>query len=813
MTVLLRTLLSLALSGSVLILLLLLLLPRLRARTSRRWQYYIWLAAVLRLLVPFAPEASLMNQLFAPPAAVSQVGSLPEEDSAAPVLPDGAEQAADSEAALPGTDPLPEGNAGEGPSAGSSPAENPDGDAPAGTTDYPGAGAPGGLTLPDAGRLAQAAAPAVLALWLGTALVLLIRRGLTYRSFVRAVRREARPADDPALLGCLRRASRRAGVRHEVELLCLPGLPTPMLLGVQHPCIVLPDRETGREELFCTLLHELIHYRRRDFLCRWLAGAAACLHWWNPLARRLEREMDHACELACDEAVLRLLRPGDRRLYGEVLLRAAAGSVSPALPLSQGGKLLRDRLQAILSYQERRSPWPAVLVTGVVAALAVGLGACSLPLPELGSAPEKPDASQSEPDSSQTEPEAAPSQAEIPPERAALMAQLPPMVPDSNGTYPTIPGDLYDELVIQSDQPVGEKPSLDQLDSFEENPLCTRMMAQQYYELESWSVLYESRDWVLAPNEFDPEQMVFRDRWVPSYFVILEISGDGENDRMILSCQVSYTVASSSGDYVPRVSLTRTAYTGREADLRLGEDLSGWQAVLAEGSTSHYNFWNPTTGQGILISDFGCLPLSGLTEPPPFAFAVYARTEGGVSGSTGEDQLITPRFASGENWVMLWDSETHTLTELSGLGTSPQLFWLENNVLAIVCEERVCLYAENSAEPLAVIEAGAGLSEDAEAIFYNLAPLREGGGQYAIAYCTPEEWRFCVFDSTGEVLSEFGSGLYPGSPDDRYLADFSYTQGLLYFVYYPDGTGVSETAMRCYIDARPDHDHTVQVVE
>ena len=172
MTALLRTLLSLALSGSVLTLLLLLLLPRLRARTSRRWQYYIWLAAVLRLLVPFAPEASLMNQLFAPPAAVSQVGSLPEEDSAAPVLPDGAEQAADSEAALPGTDPLPEENAGESQSAGSSPAENPDGDAPAGTTDYPGAGTPGGLTLPDAGRLAQAAAPAVLALWLGTALVL-----------------------------------------------------------------------------------------------------------------------------------------------------------------------------------------------------------------------------------------------------------------------------------------------------------------------------------------------------------------------------------------------------------------------------------------------------------------------------------------------------------------------------------------------------------------------------------------------------------------------------------------------------------------
>lgn len=172
-----------------------------------------------------------------------------------------------------------------------------------------------------------------------------------------------------------------------------------------------------------------------------MAGwAAACLHWWNPLARRLEREMDHACELACDEAVLRLLRPGDRRLYGEVLLRAAAGSVSPALPLSQGGKLLRDRLQAILSYQERRSPWPAVLVTGVVAALAVGLGACSLPLPELGSAPEKPDASQSEPDSSQTEPEAAPSQAEISPERRRSWPSFPRWCRTATAPIPPYPG-------------------------------------------------------------------------------------------------------------------------------------------------------------------------------------------------------------------------------------------------------------------------------------------------------------------------------------------------------------------------------------
>lgn len=196
MTALLRTLLSLALSGSVLILLLLLL------------------AAPGCGPVPAAGGSTISGCGSAASAGALCPRSQPDEPALCAAgsgepdrFPPGGGQrrpgtarrggtGADSEAVLPGTDPLPEENAGESPSAGSSPTGSPDGDTPAGTTDYPGTGAPGGLTLPDAGQLAQAAAPAVLALWLGTALVLLIRRGLSYRSFVRAVRREARPVDD-----------------------------------------------------------------------------------------------------------------------------------------------------------------------------------------------------------------------------------------------------------------------------------------------------------------------------------------------------------------------------------------------------------------------------------------------------------------------------------------------------------------------------------------------------------------------------------------------------------------------------------------
>ena len=64
-----RTVLSMSLSGSLLVLLLLLLRPLLRRRLSRRWWYYVWLIVIARLLLPLTPPTSLMGALFSPTGA------------------------------------------------------------------------------------------------------------------------------------------------------------------------------------------------------------------------------------------------------------------------------------------------------------------------------------------------------------------------------------------------------------------------------------------------------------------------------------------------------------------------------------------------------------------------------------------------------------------------------------------------------------------------------------------------------------------------------------------------------------------------
>lgn len=64
MNELLKVVLSLSLSGTLLILLLFLPRSLFKERLSKRWQYYIWLVVIARLLFPFAPETNLMARLF-----------------------------------------------------------------------------------------------------------------------------------------------------------------------------------------------------------------------------------------------------------------------------------------------------------------------------------------------------------------------------------------------------------------------------------------------------------------------------------------------------------------------------------------------------------------------------------------------------------------------------------------------------------------------------------------------------------------------------------------------------------------------------
>ena len=327
---------SLSLSGSLVILVLLLCGPLLRGRVSRRWQYYVWLVAIFRLLLPLSPQASPIGALFREPEAPPAVQAA--GPYAAETVPARAETA---------PKPLPPAQPSVPP-----PDQAFDG-------------------IPPAEALALA--------WLGGALVLMVWRVSAYLHFLRCLRAGRREVSAPALLDLLARTGEELKVRRPVELWENPLAASPMLLGLIRPRIVLPSAAVSETDFRCTALHELTHYRRCDLLYKWLVQLTVCLHWWNPLVWVMAREIDRACELACDEAVLRRLKPEERLSYGDALLRAlesgggyraARGSVS----LGESAELLKERLSAIMNFK-KPSRWTALLALVLAAALTTGAAA------------------------------------------------------------------------------------------------------------------------------------------------------------------------------------------------------------------------------------------------------------------------------------------------------------------------------------------------------------------------------------------------------------------------------------------------------
>ena len=342
----LKTAASLSLSGSLAVLVLLVLRPLWRERASKRWQYYVWLIAVFRLLLPLSLGDSPVGMLF----------QAEEAPPAAPFV----------EPYRTATAPLETG-AVAGPSA---PPE-----VPAPPQPVPGAA---GIRVPDWEE-------ALALLWLGGTLVLLAWKLTGYQNFLRCLRAGCRTVDGPALLDLLARTGEELGVRRPVELYENPLAASPMLLGLFRPRIVLPTAAVPEGDFRHMVLHELAHYRRGDPLYKWLVQLTVCLHWWNPLVWVMAREIDRACELACDEAVLRALKPEERRAYGDTLLRALESgggyrAAPGAVSLGENAELLKERLTAIMNFK-RPSRWTALLSLALAAALTTEAAAGAYPGP------------------------------------------------------------------------------------------------------------------------------------------------------------------------------------------------------------------------------------------------------------------------------------------------------------------------------------------------------------------------------------------------------------------------------------------------
>jgi len=147
----------------------------------------------------------------------------------------------------------------------------------------------------------------------------------------------------------------------------------PLTYGILRPVILLPKSAelNDTETLRCVLTHEWVHIRRFDGLLKLALTAALCVHWFNPLVWAMVLLANRDIELACDEAVLKLLGGEAKAGYALALLRMEERKSGLSMAGSHFSKnSLEERIKAMLN---RKKTSLAALLAAVV--LIGGTGA------------------------------------------------------------------------------------------------------------------------------------------------------------------------------------------------------------------------------------------------------------------------------------------------------------------------------------------------------------------------------------------------------------------------------------------------------
>ena len=310
-----------SLAGGVLTLILLLLKPVTKRWFGAAWQYYIWLAVLLVLLVPL--RFGIANS---PSGRVLQAEDVqPQQVTAA------AENAA-----------LPSGAA-------------------------PNTAAPDEPAVQRPAMLAEAADTIgghlgiISMIWVAGMLAILCIRLISYHFLVRSFRRRTRPLPCPEI---------RRFTDRPVPVRIGSGFRSPFLIGLLHPTLYLPDTPLSEAQFENMLRHELMHVKRRDLWFKWLAFFVRCVHWFNPAVYLATRQINEACEISCDLAVTAQMDPAQEAGYMNTILAVLSQNSAKNIPLTTamacGKKQIERRFTMI---RNRKKIKKTVVVVSIVLAV------------------------------------------------------------------------------------------------------------------------------------------------------------------------------------------------------------------------------------------------------------------------------------------------------------------------------------------------------------------------------------------------------------------------------------------------------------
>ena len=111
---------------------------------------------------------------------------------------------------------------------------------------------------------------------------------------------------------------------------------SPVLIGIFKPVLLLPESEISEVQMKNIIMHEMMHFKRKDVLIKWFSVIAKCVHWFNPIVYFVCRKLEEESEISCDESVTKNMERSERKSYFETILMLIASGNKKETVFSAG---------------------------------------------------------------------------------------------------------------------------------------------------------------------------------------------------------------------------------------------------------------------------------------------------------------------------------------------------------------------------------------------------------------------------------------------------------------------------------------------
>ncbi|HBF4295163.1 TPA: protease [Clostridioides difficile] len=202
-------------------------------------------------------------------------------------------------------------------------------------------------------------------LWLFVTIVIAVYTFIKYTRFKNLVVDVSYDIEDNDINCIYKNLLKELNIKKKIELRGSDELISTAGMGLFKSYIFLPDYSYSKSELTWILKHELMHFKNKDILIKFLVLSVRIIYWFNPLVYVMSNRVNLDCELCCDESVIYNCSFNDKKEYALALIKSIKLSkeCNRGILLTDFNRTnLEKRLESIISKKFKNSVFVVIIL-------------------------------------------------------------------------------------------------------------------------------------------------------------------------------------------------------------------------------------------------------------------------------------------------------------------------------------------------------------------------------------------------------------------------------------------------------------------